>query len=569
MKTKIVNRCLGALLLLMSISACEKDGEQIYLSGLEENEISASASSVVLSQDNAQQIMLSLAWSKSALTVSNSDKQAPDVLATYLQISDHDDFSGCIETLEKTLSKAYTGAELNTLAKNLGLTPGAATPLYFRIRSSMGNNMESVFSNALTINVTSYSINMSVGFILNADKEDTGLTLASPQSDGIYTGFMGVSGWQNFFLLEGDGTTWGNTPEDGKEFQISSEESCWNFWFPGTAGCYYVDVNTNTLRWSALLIPALTVSGDVEAEMTFDRSKVQWTAVFKASSASTLKIKLNSNGKQYDAATKTDDNLAVSTPVAFAQSGETLLLADQAGDITIAVPEAGEYTLVVDLSNPSAWTCQAVSGAVAPVEINPYIYLPGIDDGITNEPWTFDNYLILYNEDNLAYAGIVNVNSQWGYTINVEKDNWEDKYTFAGGDGDDAYSGTLVFQGETNLPAPDAGLYLIETSIKNLTYNLTAVGNEIYISGLNDVWDFSTALTATETPGVFSGDITISSASEWGFQIYIVAGDWVHIFGGADRKLYYKGSNITDDASLAPGVYRMTVDLINATYVIE
>ncbi|MDR1022305.1 MAG: DUF5114 domain-containing protein, partial [Prevotellaceae bacterium] len=149
---------------------------------------------------------------------------------------------------------------------------------------------------------------------------------------------------------------------------------------------------------------------------------------------------------------------------------------------------------------------------------------------------------------------------------NIEKDNWNDKYTLAEGD---AYSGTLVFQGEDNLPAPDAGLYLIETSIKNFTYNLTAVGNEIYIVGLNGEWEVNIPLAATATPGVFSGDITISSASEWGFQIYIVAGDWVHIFGGAEGKLYYKGSNITDDASLAPGVHRMTVDLINATYVIE
>ncbi|MDR1416151.1 MAG: DUF5114 domain-containing protein [Prevotellaceae bacterium] len=565
MKTKAINKCLGALLLLISIGACEKDGEQIYLSGLEENEISATESSVILSQDNAQQIVLSLEWSKGALALSSSDKPAPDVLATYLQISGHDDFSGCVETLEATLSKAYTGAELNTIAKNLGVVPGAPTPLHFRIRSSMGNNLESVFSNAVTVNVTSYSIDMSVGFILNADREPTALTLASSQSDGIYAGFVGAAGWQNFFLLEGDGTIWGNTPEDGKEFQISSEEDVWNFWFPGVTGCYYVNVNTSAKEWSALLIPTLTVSGDVEATMTFDRSKVQWTAAFEASSASTLKVKLSASGKQYNATTKTDDNLAADAPVAFTQSGDGLLLAPQAGDITVTVPEAGEYTLVVDLSNPSAWTCQAVSGAVAPKEINPYLYLPGVDDGIRGE-WTFDSYLTLYNEDDSSYAGVVNVSSQWGYSINVEKDNWDDKYTLNEGD---AYSGTLVFKGENNLPAPSAGLYLIEISLKDLTYKLTPVENQIYAVGLHDQWTFDVALTsAAATPGVFSGDITINSASPWGFQIHI-DDSWNHYYGGAEGKLYYNGQNITDDASLEPGTYRMTVDLINGTYTIE
>ncbi|MDR2058305.1 MAG: DUF5114 domain-containing protein [Dysgonamonadaceae bacterium] len=564
MKTNIIYRCLSAFIALIAITACEEDGERIYLSGLEENELSATESHLVLSQDNSQQIVLSLVWSKSELTVTNSGKPAPNVLATYMQISTQDDFSlNFVETLEKTLSKAYTGAEINTIAKNLGIESDVSTPLYFRIRSSIGSNLESVFSNVVTVNVTPYQIDMSVGFILDADKQETGRTLASPQSDGIYTGFMGVAGWYNFFLLEGDGTIWGNTPEDGNDFQISSAEDCWNFWFPGTAGCYYVNVNTNTLRWSALLIPALTVSGDFAAEMTFDRPNVKWTAVFNTTSASTLKIKLNANGKQYDATTKTDDNLAVDTPVAFAQDGETLRFANQAEDITITVPGAGEYTLVVDLNNPNRWTYQIVSGSAAPEEVNPYVYLPGIGDGEGN--WTFDHYLALYDEDKLAYAGAVNVNSAWGYTINIEKDNWDDKYTFAEGD---AYSGTLVFKGENNLPAPEAGLYLMETSLKELTYNLTPVENQIYVVGLHDQWTFDVALAATTTPGIFSGDVTINSASPWGFQIHI-DDSWGHYYGGSEGKLYYKGANITDDASLAPGVHRMTIDLINGTYVIE
>jgi hypothetical protein len=568
MKTKIVNIFFG-MLLLFSITACEEDGERLYLvSGLAENELAATKTEVVLSQEDAQVITLSLTWNnKTALEVSNPNLTAPNTISTYLQISTQNDFaSNVVESLEKSLSKAYTGLELNTIAKNLKAEPDVATPLYFRIRSSIANNMEPVYSNVVTVNVTSYSIDMSVGFILNGDKADTGRTLVSPQSDGIYTGFMGASGWQNFFLQEGDGTIWGNIAVDGSPFILSSAEDCWNFWFPGQSGCYYVNVNTISKAWSALLIPELKVSGDITATMTFDRSNVKWTAGFNAAAAASLKIKLNADGKLYNSSTGTDDAAATDSPVAFAQNGETLVLAAQAGDITVAVPGAGEYTLTVDLSNPNAWTYEVVSGAAEPpVEVNQYVYLPGIDDGLTGADWNFDHYLTLYNEDELAYAGVVNVYSLWGYSINTENDNWDDKYTLDEGD---AYSGTLVFQGPNNLPAPNPGLYLIEASLKALTYNLTAIGNQIYISGLNDQWGFDTPLTATETPGVFSGEITINGASEWGFQIFLVYDDWSHYFGGWEGTLYYHGDNIKDDASLAPGVYRMTVDLIQGSYSI-
>jgi hypothetical protein len=564
MKTKIINNCLWTLLLLLSVTACEEDGERLYLSGLQENELVATKSDVVLSQETSGEIVLSLTWNNSTLTVSDPDVAAPNVLSTYLQISTQNDFAAnVVEALEKGLSKAYTGAEINTIAKNLLLKPDVATPLYFRIRSSIGNNMDPVYSNVATVKVTPYSIDMSIGFILNADKEDTGRTLASPQSNGVYTGFMGASGWQNFYLREGDGTIWGNAPVDGSAFLLSSEGP-WNFWFPGQSGCYYVDVNTNTKEWSALWLPTLTVSGGLSGEMTFDRPNVKWTFGFNATSASALKIKLNSAGQLYNAQTGTD--ASVSQTFAFAQEGEQLVLASQAGEITINVPAAGEYTLEIDLSNPNEWTYQVVSGSTTPVEVNPYVYLPGIDDGITGPNWNFDIKLPLFNEEKLAYAGVVNVNSLWGYSINPEKDNWEDKYTLGEGD---AYSGTLVFQGiNGNLPAPTPGLYLIETSLKGLTYNLTSVGDQIYVVGLHDVWDFNTPLAATATPGVFSGNITINSASTWGFT-FNLKDSWDYKFGGSDGKLYYKGSDITDDASLAPGAYQMTVDLINMTYEIK
>lgn len=557
-----------ALLTLILLTACEDDGDKIYLSSINGGDFVVTKTDVQLSAENSKEVVLSLAWTKDALAVSDPSMSAPNVLSTYIQISTESDFSSnVIESLESTFSKAYTGAELNTIAKNLGIEADKKTPVYFRLKSKTGNNMDPAYSDVATVNITSYSIDMSLGFILDKDKLDMGYTLSSTESDGIYAGFMGAAGWSNFYLLEGDGTIWGNDALGDSPFLLSSEEDAnkrWNFWFPGLSGCYFTEVNTVKKQWSALFIPSLKVSGDLQAEMTFDRPKVKWTTVFKATSASTLKLKFQATGKQYNYSTGTDDAKAIDTPVAFSQNGGNIILTSQAGEISVTVPQAGDYTLEIDLRNPNAWTCKVVSGSDEPEEVNPYVYLPGIDDAISGA-WTFDRTLSLYDEDKLSYAGVVNVNSKFGYSIHVEKDNWDDKYTLAEGS---AVGGTLVFKGTDNLPAPSAGLYLIDTSIKDLTYNLTAIGNQIFVVGLDDKWEFDVPLTETSNTGIYSGKITFKGASPWGFTIHVKSGDWDRKFGGSKGKLNYRGSNITDDASLAPGTYQMTVDLIKGTYSI-
>jgi hypothetical protein len=562
MRSNKINYFFSILFSLVLITSCEEDGERLYLYGPEANQLIATNNQVVLSPENAGAILFSLTWNKSALTLSNPNLTAPDVLTSFIQLSTKEDFSAnVLEYAESNLSHSYTGAELNTIAKNLGLSPDMATPVYFRISSKTGNNMQPVYSNVVSVGITPFQIDMSLGFILDSSKNDTGWTLASPGSDGIYTGFMGASGWYNYFLQEGDGTVWGNAPVDGSDFAISSSSDAWNMWFPGQSGCYYTIVNTVEKKWSALWLPTLTVSGDIAGEMTFDRTNVKWTYVFSATETGTKTIKLSTTGKQYNTTTKTDDAATVDTPVAFAQDGEKITLAGTAGNLTLSVPETGEMTLTLDLSNPNEWKCEIVKGSTGPVETNPYLYTPGIDDGISGS-WTFDNYLSLYNEDNRVYAGVINVHSLWGYSFNTEKENWDDKYTFNEGD---AYSGTLVFKGANNIPAPTQGLYLIDVSVTNLTYSLTSIGDEIYVAGLNDDWSFI-PLAKTDA-GVFSGTVTITQASEWGFQIHTDQ-TWNHKFGGSEGKLYYQGNNITDDASLSPGTYRLTVDLIHNTYTI-
>ncbi len=555
----------------LSLAACEKDEDKLYLSSPQAGSLIATEETVVLSQENNSDIVLSLAWTKDALQVSDPQLSAIDLTIQTLQVSLDEAFENVAsESVQNSLSVAYTGSTLNALAKNIGATPDVANDMYFRLAAQSGRNMQPVYSNVVKVTVTPYTIDMSLAYILDSNKNETGATLASDLSDGHYQGFMGATSWYNYYLREGDGTVWGNDGVDGTAFLISSDESTmWNFWFPGLGGCYYVDVNTRTQQWSALYIASLSVSGDIQGNMVFDRPNVRWTLTFTAEQAGPVTVNIAGNGQLYDITTGTDGsdseaNTGISTPVAFAMNGESLIFGQSAGSITVDVPAAGENTLTIDLSNPKQWTISVAGGSVEPAEVSEWVYLPGISDG--EGSWTFNNALRLYDEDKLGYAGCADVNSPWGYQVAIEQDNWADVYKMASGD---ATAGTLAFAEGENIPAPGTGLYFLQVSLKELTYATTPVGSEIYYSGFNDDWALH-PMTATATPGVFTATVEVTGATPWGFQI-VLDQNWSIKLGGEDGNLRYQGTSSVPNIAFdgAPGSYTLTVDLIHSTYTIE
>ncbi len=542
--------------------SCAKDEERIYVSGLEASDLIASPSSVVLSSDNSDEVVLSLAWSKSTLQSSNPDIEIGDITIQTLQASLESDFTGTVtESSEDGISKSYTGSALNTLAKNLGAEADVANTIYFRLSCQLGTNLDPVYSNVVNVSVTPFTIDMSTAYILDTSWEPTGVTVWSANADGDYWGFMGATSWYNFYLQEADGTIWGNDGDDGTPFLISSSDTKWNFWFPGQNGCYYVNFNTNTVKWSSLYIPALTLSGDLSGDMTYSRPDNQWTFVFDAASAGNITFQVSGTGSQYDYDTGTEDSDAVSTPVAFTQNGNALGFGTTASDITVSVPAAGESTLIISLADPTNWTATVVSGAAEPTPVNQLLYIPGVSDGY--DDWTFNNYLRLYDEDSKSYAGCADIDSPWGYYYCTEENNWTDVYQLGEGD---AYSGTLEYQSWNNIPAPeDGGLYFFDVSLGKLTYALTAV-EHVYYSGFNDDWSL-TEMTASDTAGVYTATVTATGETPWGFEI-VLADDWSIELGGSDGNLVKKTSDNISFGETS-GSFLLTVDLIHSTYSIE
>ena len=73
---KKLNNLFTLLSALLLLGACEKDGDTYFLSSPEENELIASASSVVLTKETAKFYALSLAWTDQTLQVSDTSLPA-------------------------------------------------------------------------------------------------------------------------------------------------------------------------------------------------------------------------------------------------------------------------------------------------------------------------------------------------------------------------------------------------------------------------------------------------------------------------------------------------------------
>lgn len=545
------------------ISSCEKDGDFLTTAGAEKVTLQGTEGDIVLDYDAANDLVLTIYWTDNGeISLSNPRVLAPKNAAiNTIQLSDNAEFSNMVEQRAEDgiFQHQFTHYELNALLSRLGMEGGITYPLYIRIKSETGNNMKPAYSDTLTRNVTPYLIDMSIGYILDSAMGETGKTLYSATSNGTYKGFLGVTSWYNWYLREGEGSIWGNDGVDGTAFLISKETTRWNCWFPGQAGSYYTIANTTGKEWNALWIPALTVSGDVNGEMVFVRASNRWTYSFQNTATGSINVTISGTGKQYNLISGTDDGAATDTSVGFSGSADGLTFGDTAAPITVPVSGTGEVSLILDLSNPQQWTLKVTEGSSTPIEIPPLVYLSGIDDGISGK-WTFDNYLRLFDEDGLGYGGGCNVNSLWGYKFFDEVDNWSDAYGMAGGG--TALEGSLVFGGETNIIAPAPGLYIIEMYKKGLTYKLTAV-NSVSYTGLDDDWTLH-AMSATETPGIYTAQVTIAGPSPWGFQI-IINENWNLKFGGSNGKLILYGGNLTNDTGLSAGTYTLTVDICKQT----
>ena len=412
---KIFRNLMMLLCALTALVSCDESGDKIYLDGFKASDLMASASDVKLSVDNSKDVVLSLAWQNPTLLSSDETKPAGSgVLKTYLQVSASENFTSEKEYTVTDLSKAFTGADLNAAAKDLGLSPDVSSPLYFRIKSLMGSNLDAAYSNVCQVKVTPYLIDMSYINILNEKKDQVLTKLYSPNSDGVYSGYMNASSWFHIWGKENDGTIWGNVGQDNHVYEMDNTESAWNIWFPGQTGIYYTVLNTKAKELKPTYIKSMQLNGE---DMTYDAPNYAWTKVI-TTIADNTPVSIVATGAEYSKATGTEDAAAVEKTLNYTLADGKMTDSENAGSVNI--PTAGTYTVTVKVGDKSDLTYSIVSG-----------------DQTTPKP-TISNTIGMFSKDgSTLYATFTKV-SEGVYTCTYDLSNLYDmRFYFIGDDIDD------------------------------------------------------------------------------------------------------------------------------------
>lgn len=337
--------------------SCDNDGERLTTSFSAVTAGSTSAQSVVLTPSTSSDLALSLYWSDNGtISLNDSSYKAPNnAVANIIQFSANEDFSGKVKEVNPdggVYAYQFTVYELNSLVLNLGFADALSAPLYIRLKSVLGNNLDPKYSGVMTVNVTPYVIDMSKLGMRGTDSEETVFAhLTSAQQNGEYEGFAVTTGtWQNFYFVENDGTVWGNDSDPGTPFMLSSASSMWSCWFPNTKGCHYVYMNNSQKEWSTIYIPTMTANaGGSDLSMTFDADDHLWGVVVTTTSDNTV-LKVSDTGKLYDINTGTDDASAVDTPFSIGFSADSIITFSKGTSATgLTIPSAGTYTLFLYL----------------------------------------------------------------------------------------------------------------------------------------------------------------------------------------------------------------------------
>lgn len=416
---KIFRNLMMLLCALTALVSCDESGDKIYLDGFKASDLMASASDVKLSVDKSKDVVLSLAWQNPTLLSSDETKPAGSgVLKTYLQVSASENFTSEKEYTVTDLSKAFTGADLNAAAKDLGLSPDVSSPLYFRIKSLMGANLDAAYSNVCQVKVTPYLIDMSYINILNAGKDvDHPLTyLYSPNSDGVYSGYMNVSSWLNCWAMENDGTFWGNIQTGDKPYAVlDNAQSACNIWFPEPAGIYYtvLDTKSEEKLFHATLIKSMKVNGE---EMKYDGPNYAWVKVIETTADNTP-ISIVADGAEYNKSTGDKGN-PIDKTMNYTLADGKMTDSKNAGSVNI--PSPGTYTVTVKVGEHSQLEYTIVEG-----------------DQTTPEPEA-SNTLCMFSKDGNTLLAVMSKVSDGVYTCKYKPTAWENfRFIYVGENKDD------------------------------------------------------------------------------------------------------------------------------------
>ncbi len=151
MKT-LINKCLIFFVASLALMSCEKDEERLVVKDGTVPTMSASANTVVLTEEEAANEALTINWTASEFgypAAVNYTLQL-DMKGNNFEAPVEADLGG------GSLKKTFTVSELNTLINKLPITAFRENEIEARLKASVSDNVDPVYSNVTAIKATPY-----------------------------------------------------------------------------------------------------------------------------------------------------------------------------------------------------------------------------------------------------------------------------------------------------------------------------------------------------------------------------------------------------------------------------
>jgi len=350
MKKIIYSISILGFLFMMS---CKKEATLTTLQAVSfSSSLKASATSVMLTAKNDTSGVVTFSWPAVVYPVKAS--------VTYtLQVDVPKDTLGSSAWANATsvalgndvLSKSYKGSDLNTLAMSLGLSGGTPGSLAFRV---MAYQDQYAYSKSVTVNVTPHQLIATYPLLyIPGDYQGwdppSAPTMAALQSNKIYDAYINIPSGGTYYFKYTNARDWNHTNYgDAGSGKLTTDGLAGGLQVPG-AGYYELSANLNTNTWTytkttwSILGDATPGGWSTDTQLTYDPNKQVWTVTANMLSTGSFKFRAN-NAWNIDFGVDAAGKLTYSDSPVY---GSNPAIAN------IPVPVSGNYTITLDLHNPS------------------------------------------------------------------------------------------------------------------------------------------------------------------------------------------------------------------------
>jgi hypothetical protein len=337
-------------------TACKKDAVLTTLQPVSfGSSLTASVTSVALTTANDNSSVLTMSWPavvypvKAAVTYTLQVDVPADTLGSNAWAG-----ATSIAVGKDVLSKAYKGTDLNELSMKLGLTAGTPGKLVFRVQAYQDR---STYSKAVAVTVTPHALVVTYPLLyVPGDYQGwnpaTAPTVAASVLPKVYEGYINIpAGGSNEFKFT-NARDWNHINYgDGGNGKLTTDGLASGVKVPG-AGYYELSANLNNNTWTytkttwSILGDATPGGWTTDTQLTYNVANQVWTVTADMLSTGSFKFRANN-------AWVIDFGLDANGKLAYADSP---VYGYNAAINNITVPTSGNYTITLDLHDPTNYT---------------------------------------------------------------------------------------------------------------------------------------------------------------------------------------------------------------------